>query len=57
MVASVIPGVGSPQNIERTLKLFNTRIPNELWHDLKNDGLLHADTPVPSEAATAGHLT
>jgi D-threo-aldose 1-dehydrogenase len=65
-VVSVIPGLGSPRHIERTLALFKTNIPNELWRALKNDGLLHADAPVPQgsasdwrsklhETITAGH--
>jgi D-threo-aldose 1-dehydrogenase len=46
-VASVIPGLGSPRHIERTLKLLRTTIPDALWHDLKKEGLLRADAPVP----------
>ena len=67
-VASVIPGLGSPRHIERTLTLHKTRIPDAFWHGLKNEGLLHADAPVPvagvpqprselHEAGTPGHLT
>jgi D-threo-aldose 1-dehydrogenase len=65
-VASVIPGLGSPRHIERTVALYKMNIPNALWHALKNDGLLHADAPVPpanasdwrsklNETSTAGH--
>jgi D-threo-aldose 1-dehydrogenase len=65
-VVSVIPGLGSPRHIERTLTLYKTRIPDAFWHALKNDGLLHADAPVPlarasdwqsklSETSAAGH--
>jgi D-threo-aldose 1-dehydrogenase len=65
-VVSVIPGLGSPRHIERTLALYKMNIPDALWHALKNDGLLHADAPVPLasasdwrskllEARTAGH--
>jgi D-threo-aldose 1-dehydrogenase len=46
-VVSVIPGLGSPRHIERTLALYKTNIPDALWQSLKNDGLLHADAPVP----------
>ena len=67
-VVSVIPGLGSPRHIERTLALYKTNIPDALWHALKNDGLLHTDAPVPAASAsdwrsklqkssTAGHLT
>jgi D-threo-aldose 1-dehydrogenase len=67
-VASVIPGLSSPPQIERTLELFRTDIPDALWHDLKNEGLLRADAPVPApndadrrskprEPDAAGHPT
>jgi D-threo-aldose 1-dehydrogenase len=65
-VASVIPGLGSPRLIERTLELLRTVIPDALWRDLKNEDLLRADAPVPVTVATgragpqntgnAGHL-
>jgi D-threo-aldose 1-dehydrogenase len=49
-VASVIPGLGSPHHIERTMKLYKTNIPEAFWHDLKSHGLLHAEAPVPVPA-------
>jgi D-threo-aldose 1-dehydrogenase len=65
-VVSVIPGLGSPHHIERTLALYKMNIPDALWLALKNDGLLRADAPVPlssasdwrcklNETSTAGH--
>jgi D-threo-aldose 1-dehydrogenase len=51
-VVSVIPGLGSPRHIERTLALYKTNIPEAFWHALKNDGLLHADAPVPLAGAS-----
>jgi D-threo-aldose 1-dehydrogenase len=51
-VASVIPGLGSPQHIERTLKLLRTNIPDAFWQELKNEDLLRADAPVPAAGAT-----
>jgi D-threo-aldose 1-dehydrogenase len=51
-VASVIPGLGSPRHIERTLKLLRTNISDAFWHDLKNEELLRADAPVPAAVAT-----
>jgi len=50
-VASVIPGLGSPRHIERTMKLLRTPIPDALWRDLKNEDLLRADAPVPATVA------
>jgi len=51
-VASVIPGLHSALQIERTLDLYNTRIPGDFWYDLKNEGLLHSDAPVPAVSRT-----
>jgi D-threo-aldose 1-dehydrogenase len=51
-VASVIPGLGSPRHIQRTLALYRTNIPDALWHALKKDGLLHAGAPVPLASAS-----
>jgi D-threo-aldose 1-dehydrogenase len=51
-VASVIPGLGSPRLIERTLELLRTVIPDALWRDLKNEDLLRADAPVPVTVVT-----
>jgi D-threo-aldose 1-dehydrogenase len=50
-VASVIPGVASPEQLERTMGFYETRIPAGLWQDLKQDGLLHAAAPVPGGSA------
>jgi D-threo-aldose 1-dehydrogenase len=50
-VASVIPGLGSPLRIERTLELFRTRISDAFWHELKNEGLIRKDAPIPAPTA------
>jgi D-threo-aldose 1-dehydrogenase len=49
-VASVIPGLGSRQHLERTLSLYETKIPDLFWQELKSEGLLRADAPVPALA-------
>ena len=49
VVASVIPGLGSRHHVEQTLDLYRKPIPGEFWHDLKMDGLLHVDAPVPGD--------
>lgn len=46
-VASVIPGVAAPEHVERNLALVRTAVPVALWADLKAEGLLRADAPVP----------
>jgi D-threo-aldose 1-dehydrogenase len=53
-VASVIPGLSSALHIERTLELFKTKIPAAFWHELKHQGLIHADAPIPAPADTSG---
>jgi D-threo-aldose 1-dehydrogenase len=45
LVASVIPGICNEDHIARTVALYQTKIPNEFWQDLKADGLLRADAP------------
>ena len=47
-VVSVIPGLSSRHHVERTLSFYETRIPDELWQELKREGLLRADAPVPA---------
>ncbi len=66
-VASVIPGLGNPLRIKRTLELFRTSISDAFWHELKNEGLIHKDAPIPAaradrgfegyKTATSGHST
>jgi D-threo-aldose 1-dehydrogenase len=51
-VASVIPGLGSPLRVQNTLKLYKTRIPDTFWHDLKDEGLIHASAPIPAPLPT-----
>ncbi|MEA1648779.1 aldo/keto reductase [Nitrospirillum sp. BR 11164] len=46
-VASVIPGMDSPRQVERAVSLVRHPIPAALWADLKHQGLLRADAPVP----------
>jgi D-threo-aldose 1-dehydrogenase len=53
-VVSVIPGLGSPRHIDRTVALYKTNIPDALWHALKSDGLLHGGAPVPLAGASGG---
>jgi D-threo-aldose 1-dehydrogenase len=48
VVASVIPGLGNRHHVKQTLDLYRTPIPGEFWHDLKTDGLLHVDAPLPT---------
>ena len=47
-VASVIPGSFHPDQVARNVAAFRHPIPADLWAELKHDGLLRADAPVPA---------
>ena len=47
-VASVIPGMASPAEVEGNLVRFATTVPQALWADLKSQNLLHEAAPVPA---------
>lgn len=46
-VASVIPGSFHPEQVARNVAAFSHPIPADLWAELKHEGLLRADAPVP----------
>jgi D-threo-aldose 1-dehydrogenase len=46
-VAAVIPGPNSPEHVRRNLEWVRAPIPPELWSDLKAEGLLRTDAPMP----------
>lgn len=46
-VASVIPGLRSPERVESSKTLYSISIPAEFWHELKTRGLMRADAPTP----------
>lgn len=47
-VASVIPGARNATQVERNLEVFRVSIPADMWAELKHEGLLRADAPVPA---------
>jgi D-threo-aldose 1-dehydrogenase len=47
LVASVIPGAFTPDQVTRNVATMQVAIPDELWRDLKRDGLLREDAPTP----------
>ena len=47
LVASVIPGLDSPERVEQALALHRHPIPGALWGELKAKGLLRSDAPTP----------
>jgi D-threo-aldose 1-dehydrogenase len=52
-VVSVIPGLESAGHVAETVRLYNTRIPPELWHALRSAGLLRTDAPIPGAPSPA----
>ncbi len=51
LVASVIPGIGSAARVTQTADLYHAPIPPAFWDELRGEGLLRTDAPVPEGAA------
>jgi D-threo-aldose 1-dehydrogenase len=47
LVASVIPGLDSPERVNQTIALYCHKIPAALWQDLVQEKLVRADAPLP----------
>ncbi|MFY0679560.1 MAG: aldo/keto reductase [Thalassovita sp.] len=47
-VASVIPGLRTPEELRQTLDWANAVIPAAFWDQLKDQDLLHPEAPVPA---------
>lgn len=48
VVCAIIPGPRTAAEFNENLPLFTRTIPAGLWSDLKAEGLLHRDAPVPA---------
>jgi len=48
LVASVIPGLDSPERVFQTLALYRHKIPADLWQELRHEKLIRPDAPVPA---------
>ncbi len=48
VVCAIIPGPRTAAEFNENLPLFTRKIPSSLWSDLRNEGLLHPDAPVPA---------
>ena len=46
-VASVLPGTRSAAHVKRNVAAFRARIPADFWLELKHEGLIDAEAPVP----------
>ena len=49
-IKTVIPGAAMPDEVRANVALFQTNMPVGLWQDLREDGLIRADAPLPKEA-------
>lgn len=47
LVASVIPGGFKPEHVRANLALMRQDIPDGLWRELKQEGLIREDAPTP----------
>jgi len=48
-VKTVIPGANDPAQVEANLRLLHAKIPPELWADMKSQGLIPPQAPVPTK--------
>lgn len=52
-VKTVIPGAVSAAEVQANVALLNRDIPSGLWSDLRSEGLIRPDAPLPTETANA----
>ena len=48
LVASVIPGMDTPERVVHAVALYRHPIPAELWRELGEKNLLRSDAPIPA---------
>jgi D-threo-aldose 1-dehydrogenase len=49
LVASVIPGLDSPDRVSQAVRLYRHNIPAALWQELRQENLLRPDAPIPDQ--------
>ena len=52
---TAVLGAVTPSEVQRNLASLAATIPASLWSDLKAEGLLATDAPVPGDADDASH--
>jgi D-threo-aldose 1-dehydrogenase len=50
-VVSVCVGARSPEQVRRNARMLGATIPQDLWDDLREKGLLYGEAPVPSASS------
>lgn len=53
-VCSVLAGLATPQEVAQAVELINWALPEELWRELRAQGLLHPSAPVPEPTTSGG---
>lgn len=53
-VTSVVPGLASATEVAESVARYGAPIPAQLWAELKQEGLLRADAPIPTEIDRGG---
>jgi len=48
LVASIIPGANTREQVEENRAMLEHAVPVELWAELRSEELIHADAPVPT---------
>ncbi|WP_299817833.1 aldo/keto reductase [uncultured Jannaschia sp.] len=52
-VKSIIPGAANAAEVAANVEVFETVVPDALWADLKGEGLIRPDAPIPGEVSHA----
>lgn len=52
-VKSVVPGASTPNEVRQNVEIFETSIPAALWSDLKTQGFIRNDAPLPQDTPHA----
>jgi D-threo-aldose 1-dehydrogenase len=56
-VGAVLAGMRSAAEVEQNVAHFTRRIPIDLWRDLRSEGLVPDDVPLPGDLATAESIS
>jgi len=48
-ITTIIPGTRQPQHVQENFELLQESIPSDFWTDLRDEGLIRNDAPVPCE--------
>jgi D-threo-aldose 1-dehydrogenase len=55
-VFSVIPGAASPEQVRANVRTMEAKIPDALWRDLRDKGVLRPDAPTQSDPHQQGSV-